>query len=44
MMIPARMFGYTLDIMTNGEALFRYAVSALYFSFSLMTLGSMALF
>ena len=44
MMIPARMFGYTLDIMTNSEALFRYAVSALYFSFSLMTMGSMALF
>lgn len=44
MMIPARMFGYTLDIMTNGEALFRYLLSTLYFSFSLMTLGAMALF
>ena len=43
-MIPARMFSSTLSIMTNFEALARYMAVTLYYSFSLMTMGSMALF
>lgn len=44
MLVPATMFGSTLTIMTNLEALLRYLAITLYYSFSLMTLGSMALF
>ncbi len=44
MLVPATLFGSTLTIMTNLEALIRYIAITMYYSFSLMTLGSMALF
>ena len=42
-LMPGQVFGSTVSIMSNGEALFRYVCASLYFSFSLMTLGTMAL-
>ena len=44
MLLSGRTFGDNMAIMSNGESLVRYAMAVLYFSFSLMTLGSMALF
>lgn len=44
LLMPGRVFGSTVTVMTNGEALIRYFSATLYFSFSLMTLGAMALF
>lgn len=44
MATPGGVFGSTLAIMTLQEAVFRYCCATLYFSFSLMTLGTMALF
>ena len=43
-MLSGHFFGSQVTIMTNSEALSLYGLTALYFSFSLMTLGSMALF
>ena len=43
LLMPGQVFGSTVSIMSNGEALFRYVCASLYFSFSLMTLGTMAL-
>ena len=42
-LLPDRLFGSTLTVMSNGESLVSYFSTALYFSFSLMTLGAMAL-
>ena len=44
LLLPGRVFGSTVSIMTNYEALVCYFYSSLYFSFSLMILGAMALF
>jgi ABC-2 type transport system permease protein len=44
LLMPGQVFGSTLAIMTLQEAIFRYCCVTLYFSFSLMTLGTMALF
>ena len=44
LLMPGRVFGSTVSVMTNSEAFIRYCCASLYFSFSLMTLGSMALF
>ena len=44
LLMPGQVFGSTLAIMTLQEAIFRYCSATLYFSFSLMTLGTMALF
>ena len=44
LLMPGSVFGSTLAIMTLQEAFFRYCCATLYFSFSLMTLGTMALF
>jgi ABC-type transport system involved in multi-copper enzyme maturation permease subunit len=43
-MLSGHFFGSQVTVMTNSEALSLYGLTALYFSFSLMTLGSMALF
>ncbi len=42
--LSGHFFGAQITVMNNSEALLLYAATALYFSFSLMTLGSMALF
>lgn len=42
--LSGHFFGSQVTIMNNGEALLLYGLTALYFSFSLMTLGAMALF
>ena len=44
LLVPGQVFGATVAVMNNGEALLRYFLTAFYFSFSLMTLGSLALF
>ena len=44
LLMPGRVFGETLSVMTNIEAMIRYWSVTLYFSFSLMTLGAMAVF
>ena len=44
LIMPGRVFGSVLSIMTAREALIRYGCITLYFSFSLLTLGAMALF
>jgi ABC-2 type transport system permease protein len=44
LLVPGSVFGSTTSVMHNSEALIRYFATALYFSFSLMTLGSIALF
>ena len=44
LLIPGRGFGSTVSVMTNHEAFIRYVLASLYFSFSLMTQGVMALF
>ncbi len=42
--LSGHFFGAQLSIMSNSEALLLYCLTTLYFSFSLMTLGAMALF
>ena len=44
LLLPGSVFGSTLAVMTLQEAFIRYCYATLYFSFSLMTLGTMALF
>ncbi|MBR7140087.1 MAG: ABC transporter permease subunit [Lentisphaeria bacterium] len=44
LLVPGRVFGAMTAVMENSDALIRYFATALYFSFSLMTLGSIALF
>ncbi|MBO5689919.1 MAG: ABC transporter permease subunit [Lentisphaeria bacterium] len=44
LLVPATVFGSTVAVMDNPEAVLRYFGTALYFSFSLMTMGSLALF
>ena len=41
--LPARFFGAPVEIMSNWEVIIRYFAVAIYFSFSLMILGGMAL-
>lgn len=42
-LLPDRLFGSTIVVMSNGESLISYVCASLYFSFSLMTLGAMSL-
>ena len=44
LLMPGRVFGSTVSVMTNSEALIRYCCASVYFSFSLMTMGTMAVF
>ncbi len=44
LMLTGGLYGTDFVVMTLGEALFRYFAATLYFSFSLMALGSIALF
>ena len=44
LLTPGSVFGATTSVMHNSEALIRYFATMLYFSFSLMTLGTIALF
>ena len=44
LLVPGKVFGSTVAVMNNGEAVIRYFLTALYFSFSLMTMGALALF
>lgn len=44
LLMPGSVFGAVTSVMSNSEALLRYFGAALYFSFSLMTLGTIALF
>lgn len=44
LLVPGKFFGAMVAVMSNTEALVRYFTTAFYFSFSLMTLGAMALF
>ena len=44
LLIPGQVFGSTISVMSNSEAVLRYFTTALYFSFSLTTMGALALF
>ena len=44
LLVPGQVFGSTVSVMSNSEALGRYFLTSVYFSFSLMTMGAMALF
>ena len=44
LLVPGQVFGAVNSVMYNSEALVRYFATTFYFSFSLMTLGAIALF
>jgi len=44
LLVPGQVFGATVAVMSSSEALLRYFTTAFYFSFSLMTMGALALF
>lgn len=44
LLVPGQVFGSTVSVMSNSDAVIRYFTTALYFSFSLSTMGALALF
>lgn len=44
LLVPGQVFGSTVSVMSNSEAIVRYFITAVYFSFSLTTMGALALF
>ena len=44
LVLPGHVFGAHLTVMTLGDAIKNYCFATLYFSFSLMTIGTIALF
>ena len=44
LLVPGQVFGSTVSVMSNSEAFARYIITSVYFSFSLSTMGALALF